>query len=44
MPYKRVNVKEILHDVQFKGVISDWQPIKKQIESYTNPDVRPPLP
>ena len=34
MPYKRVNIAAILKDINFRGVISDWQPAKKEIESY----------
>ncbi|KAJ1465356.1 hypothetical protein T484DRAFT_2751222, partial [Baffinella frigidus] len=33
-PYTRVNVAEILKDIQFKGVISDWQPFTKIIKAY----------
>ena len=33
-PYTRVNVAEILKDIQFKGVISDWQPFTKLIKAY----------
>jgi len=39
VPYVRVSVSKILADITFKGVISDWQPFKKQIESYKNGDV-----
>ncbi|EKX50168.1 hypothetical protein GUITHDRAFT_161883 [Guillardia theta CCMP2712] len=38
-PYKRVSVAEILKDIQFRGVISDWQPAKAQIEKFKNGDV-----
>jgi len=38
-PCKRVSVAEILKDIQFRGVISDWQPAKSQIEKYKNGDV-----
>jgi hypothetical protein len=38
-PYKRVSVKEILKDVSFRGVISDWQPAKAVIEKYRNKDL-----
>jgi hypothetical protein len=34
MPCKRVNVAAILKDINFRGVISDWQPAKAQIEKY----------
>ena len=34
MPHKRVNIAEILKDINFRGVISDWQPAKKEIEKY----------
>jgi hypothetical protein len=34
MPYKRVNIAAILKDINFRGVISDWQPAKKEIETY----------
>ena len=44
VPYKRVPVKDILKDITFKGVISDWQPFKAQIEKYTNGDVIIPCP
>ena len=38
-PYKRVSVKEILKDISFRGVISDWQPAKAVIDKYRNNDI-----
>lgn len=39
VPYKRVPVKDILKDISFRGVISDWQPAKSVIEKYRNKDL-----
>lgn len=33
-PYTRVNIAAILKDINFRGVISDWQPAKKEFENY----------
>ncbi len=41
MPYKRVSVKDILKDISFRGVISDWQPAKAVIDKYRNGDTPP---
>jgi hypothetical protein len=41
MPYKRVSVKDILKDISFRGVISDWQPAKTVIDKYRNGDIPP---
>jgi hypothetical protein len=40
-PYKRVSVKDILKDISFRGVISDWQPAKAVIDKYRNGDTPP---
>lgn len=42
IPYTRVPVKAILHDIQFKGVISDWQPFTDKIKKFKNPNVSRP--
>jgi hypothetical protein len=41
MPYKRISVKDILKDISFRGVISDWQPAKAVIDKYRNGDTPP---
>ena len=38
-PHKRLPVRELLKDISFRGVISDWQPAKGIIEKYKNGDL-----
>ena len=38
-PYKRVSVKEILKDISFRGLISDWEPARAVINKYRNNDI-----
>ena len=38
-PYKRVSVKEIMKDISFRGLISDWEPAKAVISKYRNNDI-----
>ena len=35
-PCKRVNIAAILKDINFRGVISDWQPAKSHFEKYVS--------